>query len=43
MTPKEFFAFAKKNKAKMIDLKFTDLLGSWQHCTFPTEAWSEKT
>jgi glutamine synthetase len=27
----------------MIDLKFTDLLGSWQHCSFPVEAWNEKT
>ena len=24
MTPKEFFAFAKKHKARMVDLKFTD-------------------
>ena len=27
MTPKEFFEFAKKNNAKMVDLKFTDLFG----------------
>lgn len=43
MTPKEFFEFAKKNNAKMIDLKFTDLLGTWQHCSYPTETWDEKT
>ena len=43
MTPKEFFEFAKKINAKMVDLKFTDLLGTWQHCTFPTETWDEKT
>jgi glutamine synthetase len=43
MTPKEFFEFAKKNKAKMADLKFTDLLGAWQHCTFPLEVWDEGT
>jgi glutamine synthetase len=43
MTPKEFFEFAKKNNAKMADLKFTDLLGSWQHCTFPLEMWDEDT
>ena len=42
MTPKQFFAFAKKHGAEMIDLKFTDLLGSWQHCSFPTESWDEK-
>src|SRR4030043_2423795 len=41
MTPKEFFEFAKKNNAKMADLKFTDLLGTWQHCTFPVEFLDE--
>jgi glutamine synthetase len=43
MTPKEFFEFAKKNNAKMADLKFTDLLGAWQHCTFPLDVWDEGT
>ncbi len=43
MTPKEFFEFAKKNNAKMIDLKFVDLLGTWQHCSYPTETWDEST
>lgn len=43
MTPKEFFEFAKKHDAKMVDLKFTDLLGTWQHCTFPVETWDEDT
>ncbi|MBN2138887.1 MAG: type I glutamate--ammonia ligase [Sedimentisphaerales bacterium] len=43
MTPKDFFEFAKKNKAKMIDLKFTDLLGTWQHCSYPTDTWDEET
>jgi len=41
MTPKEFFEFCRKHKAEMIDVKFTDLLGTWQHCTIPTEAWDE--
>ncbi|MHC5060577.1 MAG: type I glutamate--ammonia ligase [Planctomycetota bacterium] len=43
MTPKEFFEFAKEKKAKMVDLKFTDLLGTWQHCTFPVDTWDENT
>jgi len=43
MTPKDFFEFAKKNNAEMVDLKFTDLLGTWQHCTFPIETWDEST
>ena len=43
MTPKEFFAFAKKHGALMVDLKFTDLLGTWQHCSYPTATWDEGT
>jgi len=43
MTPKEFFEYAKQHEAKMVDLKFTDLLGTWQHCTFPINIWSEDT
>jgi glutamine synthetase len=43
MTSKEFFEFAKKNGAEMVDLKFTDLLGTWQHCSFPVDAWDEGT
>ena len=43
MTPTKFFDFAEKNKAKMVDLKFTDLLGTWQHCTFPIDTWDENT
>lgn len=35
MTPKEFFEFAKKNGAEMMDLKFCDMLGTWQHCSYP--------
>ena len=43
MTPREFFAFAKRNKAEMVDLKFTDFLGTWQHCSFPTSTWDVNT
>jgi glutamine synthetase len=43
MTPKEFFEFAKKNNAEMVDLKFVDLLGTWQHCSYPIETWDEGT
>ncbi|MHC4981579.1 MAG: type I glutamate--ammonia ligase [Planctomycetota bacterium] len=41
MTPKEFFEFAKKNNAEMIDLKFVDMLGTWQHCSYPTSTADE--
>ena len=43
MTPKDFFELAKKHKAEMVDLKFTDLLGTWQHCSFPIETWDDAT
>ncbi|MDW7695283.1 type I glutamate--ammonia ligase [Flammeovirgaceae bacterium SG7u.111] len=41
--PKDFFEFAKITGAKMVDMKFADLLGTWQHCTYPIETWSEDT
>ncbi len=43
MTPREFFEFAKQHNAQMVDLKFGDLLGTWQHCSFPIETWDEGT
>ncbi len=43
MTPDDFFRYAKENGATMVDLKFTDFLGTWQHCTFPIETWDEGT
>ena len=35
LTVKDFFEFAKKVGSEMMDLKFVDLLGTWQHCSFP--------
>jgi len=43
MTPKEFFEFAKKHGSEMVDLKFVDLLGTWQHCSFPIDVLDEGT
>lgn len=43
MTPHEFFEFARSHGATMVDLKFTDLLGTWQHCTYPIDSWDEDT
>ena len=42
-TPKEFFEFCQKQNAEMVDLKFVDLLGTWQHCSYPTDTWDEDT
>ncbi len=41
MTPKEVLAFAKEQGAKMVDFKFLDFLGTWQHFTNPLEELSE--
>ncbi len=43
MTPKEFFDFAKEHNAEMVDLKFCDLLGTWQHCSYPIDVLDEGT
>ena len=43
MTADEFFALAKKNQAEMVDLKFVDMLGTWQHCSFPVDLWDKDT
>ncbi len=41
MTASEFFEFAKKNNAEMMDLKFVDMLGTWQHCSYPIASVDE--
>ncbi len=35
MNVKEVLAYAKKNNVVMVDLRFTDWPGTWQHCSFP--------
>jgi len=35
MTPKEVLEFAQKNGAKVVDLRFMDFPGVWQHFTVP--------
>ncbi|MCH7812831.1 MAG: glutamine synthetase, partial [Planctomycetes bacterium] len=41
LTPADFFKYAEQIGAEMVDLKFTDLLGTWQHCTFALDEWDE--
>jgi glutamine synthetase len=41
-TPKDVLDFAKKNGAQMMDLKFCDLLGTWQHFTTPLSELNEE-
>ena len=42
-SPKDFFDYCKQVGAEMVDLKFCDLLGTWQHCSFPVDEWDEDT
>ena len=41
MIPKEVLAFAKKTGAVMLDLKFMDLPGLWQHFSVPIDELNE--
>ena len=41
MTPKEVMDLAKKNKAVMVDLKFMDFPGLWQHFSVPMKELTE--
>jgi glutamine synthetase len=41
MTAKEVLEYAKKNKATMVDLKFVDFPGIWQHFSIPIEELSD--
>ena len=41
MTPSEVLAFAKENRVQMVDMKFVDLFGLWQHFSFPVEELHE--
>ncbi len=43
MTPKEVLEFAEKNQVRIVDLRFTDLPGLWQHVSFPIHQLKEKS
>ena len=43
MTSKEVLEFAKKNKVMLVDLKFIDFPGIWQHFSVPFSEIDEKT
>jgi glutamine synthetase len=43
MSPKEVLEFAKKNEAKQVDLRFTDLPGLSQHVSYPISELDEGT
>lgn len=43
MTPKELLKDSKEKKVKMVDLRFIDLPGIWQHVSIPFHELSEGT
>src|SRR5258708_25787774 len=42
-TPKSVLELAKKNGAKMVDIKFVDTFGTWQHFSCPIGELSEES
>src|SRR3984893_11026292 len=43
MDPKSVIEFASKNSAKMLDIRFTDLPGRWQHVSYPIAELEESS
>jgi glutamine synthetase len=41
MTPEQVLEFVKKNKIEIVDLKFNDLPGIWQHFSIPASELTE--
>src|SRR5687767_5373145 len=39
-TPKDVIQFAKEKSVKIVDLRFIDLPGSWQHFSIPVDELS---
>ena len=43
MTPKEVLALAEKSQVRIVDIRFTDLLGLWHHVSFPIHQLDESS
>jgi len=43
MDPKGVLDFAAKNNVKILDLRFVDLPGIWQHVSFPISELEESS
>ena len=41
MNPKNVLTFAADQEAKFVSIRFTDLIGSWHHLTFPIDQLTE--
>lgn len=42
-SPREVLAWAREQQVRMVDVKFVDLPGTWQHFTVPVEEFDEGT
>ena len=42
MTPKEVLAFCKSKNVQLVDVKFCDFLGTWQHFAMPISELEEE-
>ncbi|MGB0389472.1 MAG: glutamine synthetase beta-grasp domain-containing protein, partial [Ardenticatenaceae bacterium] len=42
-TPSDVMEMIANNGIKMVDVKFTDLFGQWQHFSMPAEAFDIET
>src|SRR5438128_4585141 len=42
-TPKSVLELANKTRAKMVDIKFIDTFGTWQHCSCPIRELNEES
>ncbi|MHC4408740.1 MAG: glutamine synthetase beta-grasp domain-containing protein, partial [Planctomycetota bacterium] len=43
MNPSDVLALAREKNVKMVDFRFTDLFGTWQHFSVPVDAVDEET
>ncbi|MDL2286610.1 type I glutamate--ammonia ligase [Desulfococcaceae bacterium OttesenSCG-928-F15] len=43
MNPKEVLEFAVANKIRIVDMRFMDFIGTWQHCSYPLGELGEST
>jgi glutamine synthetase len=41
MTPKDAINLAQEKKAEIVDIKFTDFIGTWQHFSIPLSEYEE--
>ncbi len=41
MNAKQAVSFVEENDAEMVDIRFTDLMGTWQHFTIPASHFTE--